>query len=131
MRIVRLTLVGSLGLALVLLVGCKSNNEGKIVGKWQMVPTDAGAAADVKVYMEFTAAGKFSMYGTGPANTKTGGYSGTYRLGFSDMVYLDNLSPPMQGQTSGVESIQITGDQLKMKDDEKGDWVVWNRVKTP
>ncbi len=79
--------------------GCKSNNEGKIVGKW------AGEGG-IPVF-EFTADGKFTATALGATIT-----SGKYSLGTSDTVNLSGLTPPMDGKARSRERITISGDKM-------------------
>lgn len=105
-----LALVAALAL---LATGCKSNNEGKIVGKWS-APNGA--------IFEFTADGQFIA---------TGGQTirGRYSLGAGDTVNLTNLSPPLSGKTRTREKITITGDSMVVAGGPGEPSVTFTRVK--
>jgi hypothetical protein len=134
MRVVRLTFLASLFLALLLLAGCESSNKGKIVGKWECADPSSMAAdlkgTNVQVFMEFTADQKFSMTAVVPGILKKDLTTGTYQLGMGDTVTLDGLSPPIDGKTKSRESISIVGDELRLKQD-KGPTVLFKRFREP
>jgi uncharacterized protein (TIGR03066 family) len=93
----------------------KSNNEGKIVGKWQC--TDAGGivppGVDLKV--EFTAKGKMIMTFKGGVGEES--ISADYELGKGDRVTFTNFSRPLPGgQKQARDEITIKGDEMTMKE---------------
>lgn len=122
MRIVRLTVLGSLALALVFLVGCKSGNKDKIVGTWESTaPIPPGTDKDLglKCTIEFTADGEFTIYESSPSTPREALNSGKYSLGDGDTVLLTDITPSKRdGRTSSTESISINGDALTMKFDK-------------
>ncbi|MBN9523516.1 lipocalin family protein [bacterium] len=96
--------------------GCKSKNEGVIVGKWRVDGTEFGIAklgvgTQASVVYEFTADKRFEVVATirsgGVTETKTL-TTGKYRLGEGYTVYLSDLTPPIDGKTSSTERIIIT-----------------------
>jgi hypothetical protein len=105
-------------------VGCSSNNKGKIEGtKWRSVASnvkgqtiEAGALT-----LEFRADGGLT-YVAGPQT-----FTGTYSLGFGDNVTL-NLNQDLAGRKKHVEKVVIKGDQLTMTDSD-GTAMTFSKVK--
>lgn len=93
--------------------GCESKNKGKIVGKWS-APNGA--------VFEFTADGRFIA---------SGGVTiqGKYSLGAGDTVYLNDLTPPLEGKTRTREKITITGDSMLVAGGPGSSAVTFTRVK--
>ena len=95
----------------------KSNNEGKIVGKWE---STGGNALPPGIYMnlEFTKEGKFSMtVGMKGAEDKPAAViTGKYTLGSGDEVTLSDLSQPVSGKLTHKETVTIKDKELTMKD---------------
>lgn len=131
-RSLGLIVVGAVAL---LCSSCKSNNEGKIVGKWKATSLGAEAGippgADVSVIFEFTADKKFTI----TANVNAFGRSeskvvasGNYSLGSGDWVNLTDVNPPLDGKTKSREKITISGDSMTFEDD-KGKKQTLTRVK--
>lgn len=111
LRTPALALVAALAL---FATGCKSNNEGKIVGKW---------AGTNGVVFEFTADGQFLVNGGQTARAR-------YSLGTGDNVTLTNLSPPTkEGATRSRERISITGDTMTIASSRGEPPLVLTRVK--
>ena len=104
-------LIGALSVGLADPV--KSDNEGKIVGKWESV---AGGILPpgVEMSLSFTKDGKFSMGVAALGVMKT--VTGTYTLGAGSSVILDNLSEPLSGKTKHTEKIVIADGKLTMTD---------------
>jgi hypothetical protein len=130
MRVLRLSFVGSLTLALLLVGGCESSNKGKIVGKWECMDVSMFTATQLeqgyKRIVEFTPDQNFSIYTTVKGQTIDVTTKGTYRLGLGDNVILENLNPPLEGQTHTTEIIKINGYDMKMKN--KDAWTKFERI---
>ena len=93
----------------------KSNNEGKIVGKWQC--TDAGGVVppNVEMKVEFTAKGKFIMMLKAPNLEQT--ITAEYELGKGDLVTFRNFSVPLPNmEKTAKDDISIKGDEMTMKE---------------
>ncbi len=97
--------------------GCgKSENEGKLEGtKWASayIPEFKGVK-NATATVSFTEGGRFTMELRVPQGAIR--MSGTWRLGPGSMVYLENVAPAMQGQSSFAESITVNGDVMTMEE---------------
>lgn len=92
---------------------CKSNNEGKIVGKWASAEAVEGLPPG-SVTLEFTQDGKFSMNGLGMTVL-----SGDYRLGSGDYLTISNITGPgAKDSKKGRIKVTITGDNLTWTEDK-------------
>ena len=118
----------------VLLCGaCKSNNEGKIVGKWKAVSsTDANNQTETlppgtDLFFEFTQDGRFLAYAM-QGGTRHDVGSAKYSLGSGDWLTLTDLNPPQDGKTKSREKVGITGDTMTIQG-EKGKTMTFTRVK--
>jgi uncharacterized protein (TIGR03066 family) len=105
----------------------KSNNEGKIVGKWESdgggsVPLPPGA----KMVLEFAKDGKMAMHISAGAVNKT--ITGKYKLKKDDGVELYDLSEAVSGREQHQETVTIVKDRLTMKDSD-GKSLTFRRVK--
>lgn len=99
---------------LLVAAGCKSDNTGKIVGRWRAVLADT-PVAPVDIVWEFAADGTFtvSQVETGPAGRNPVQVaSGRYKLGWRDNVSFTNLDPPLDGKSRSSERIVIEGDTM-------------------
>ena len=93
----------------------KSNNDRKIVGKWQC--TDAGGVIPpgIDMKIEFTAKGKFIMTLKGGALEQS--ISADYELGKGDLVTFTNFSVAMpNGEKRAKDDVSIKGDEMIMKE---------------
>lgn len=119
------------------LAGCKSENEGKIVGKWRV----NSAVSDVKrpplgttvhIDYEFTADNRVECVSTvtvGGQTERTTIFTAKYKLGPGNSVNLMDISPPIDGMTSSTERINITGDHMSISSGtKKGKPLMLNRV---
>ena len=104
----------------------KSNNEGKIVGKWESVGGSVPLPAGAKMLMEFTKDGEMSMSIFAGFVNKT--ITGKYKLNKADAVELYDLSEPFSGKTKHTETITIVNDELTMKGSD-GKYMTFKRVK--
>jgi hypothetical protein len=110
--------------AVLFVVGCSSNNTGKIEGtKWSSLagtvkgqPIPAGI-----LQLEFRADGGLT-YRAGPQT-----FTGTYSLGGGDAVTF-NLDQELAGRKSHREKIVINGDNLTMTDSD-GTAISFQKVK--
>lgn len=97
--------------------GCvKSANEGKLEGtKWASayVPEFKGVK-NATATLSFTEGGRFTMELRVPQGAIR--MSGTWRLGPGNAVYMEDVSPALNGQTSFVESITVSGDVMTMEE---------------
>ena len=97
--------------------GClKSENEGKLEGtKWASayIPEFKGVK-NATATVSFTEGGRFTMELRVPQGAIR--MSGNWRLGPGSMVYLENVAPAMQGQSSFAESITVNGDVMTMEE---------------
>jgi hypothetical protein len=126
------------GLALAA-AGCgKSNNEGKIVGKWKatavpgMSPEEQKKLNDLppealSAVIEFTADGRMIMSLNMLGQSQQLG-TAKYTLGSGDWVNLTDLSPPQNGKTQSRDRVVISGDTMTV-DTEKGEKITLTRVK--
>jgi uncharacterized protein (TIGR03066 family) len=104
----------------------KSNNEGKIVGKWESTGGSVPLPADAKMVLEFTKDGGMSMTISAGIFNKT--ITGKYKLNKGDAVELYDLSEALSGKTKHTETITIVKDELTMKDSDGKD-MTFKRVK--
>lgn len=97
--------------------GCfKSENEGKLEGtKWASayIPEFHGVK-NATATVHFTEGGRFNMELRVPQGAVR--MSGTWRLGPGNAVYMENVSPALDGQTSFVEYITVSGDVMTMEE---------------
>lgn len=97
--------------------GCfKSENEGKLEGtKWASayIPEFHGVK-NATATVSFTEGGRFNMELRVPQGAIR--MSGTWRLGPGNAVYMENVSPALDGQTSFVEYITVSGDVMTMEE---------------
>ncbi len=107
--------------------GCfKSENEGKLEGtKWASayIPEFHGVK-QATATVHFTDGGRFTMELRVPQGAIR--FAGTWRTGPGAVVYFENVSPALDGQTSFVESITIQGDVMVME--ESNLKIVFTRV---
>jgi len=99
---------------LLFILGCSSNNKGKIEGtKWSsQAATVKGKSIPAGVLqLEFRSDGSM-VYGVGPQ-----AYTGRYSLGAGDSVTL-NLDQDLAGRKVHSERISISGDLLTMTDSD-------------
>ena len=117
--ILRLTLLT----AILLTCGCKSNNKGKIEGKWSSIASTVKGQAvpEGLLKLEFGTDGSL-VYSTGPITFK-----GTYSLGMGDSVTL-KLDKELAGRKTHVEKVSISGDRLTMTDSD-GTAMTFKKVK--
>jgi uncharacterized protein (TIGR03066 family) len=104
----------------------KSNNEGKIVGKWESTGGNTPLPPGFKMTLEFTKDGKMSM--TIAAGTVNKTITGKYKLLEGDGVELTDLSEALSGKKQHKETVTITKDELKMTDSD-GKYTTFRRVK--
>jgi hypothetical protein len=106
--------IGMLSIAAPLPV--KSDNEGKIVGKWESLP--GGVLPDgAAITIEFTKERKFTMSVSAQGMiVKT--ITGTYTLGARSAVTIDNLSEAVDGRTRHKEKVVIADGKLTMTDSD-------------
>jgi hypothetical protein len=97
--------------------GClKSENEGKLEGtKWASayIPEFKGVKGATAT-LSFSEGGRFTMELRVPQGAIR--MSGTWRLGPGSAVYMENVSPALDGQTSFVEYITVSGDVMTMEE---------------
>lgn len=92
---------------LLTLTSCKSNNEGKIVGKWKSSSTIKELPAGI-VFFEFKADNTFVMTALGQQIM-----TASYKLRFGDSVELNNVTPKTpEGYTKIRVKVKIDGDNL-------------------
>lgn len=110
--------VGFLAVLAVLagVTGCKSDNEGKIVGKWRVNEGMSGMkmpppGASVVLIYEFTADNRLEVSATismmGQQVEKKVVTTARYKLGAGDTVNLTDISPPIEGKSSSREKVTI------------------------
>ena len=126
-RLVRACGVLVVAVAAVGSAGClKSENEGKLEGtKWASayIPEFHGVR-QASATLNFTTDGRFTMELRVPQGSVR--MSGNWRLGPGSAVYLENVSPTMDGQSSFVEYITVSGDVMTME--ESNIRIVFTRV---
>jgi hypothetical protein len=125
-------LVRACGLVLVAaaavgLAGCvQSENEGKLEGtKWASayVPEYHGVKGATAT-LQFTDDGRFTMDLRVPHGAVR--MSGRWRTGPWSTVYLEDVTPSLNGQTTFVESIAISGDVMTLQ--ESSTKIVFTRI---
>jgi hypothetical protein len=110
--------------AVVSIVGCNSNNKGKIEGtKWSSLPTTAkGQSVPAgALKLEFHKDGGL-VYRAGLQK-----FTGTYSLGMGDRVTL-KLDKELAGRKVHTETVTVDGDRLTMKDSD-GTSLSFSKVK--
>lgn len=111
------------------LTGCKSVNEGKLEDtKWSSayIPDFHGISGrGLAMDMRFSAAGKFQikLYGDGRSFT----FTGDVRYGSGHTVYLDNVTPALDGISKLTEHITVSEDTMVMVDPD-GTKFVFTRI---
>jgi hypothetical protein len=117
--ILRLTLLA----AILMTCGCKSNNKGKIEGKWSSIASTVKGKAVPEGFLtlEFGTDGSL-VYAAGPITFK-----GTYSLGMGDNVTL-KLDKELAGRKNHTEKVSISGDRLTMTDSD-GTALTFKKVK--
>lgn len=107
--------------------GClKSENEGKLEGtKWASayIPEFHGVK-QATATVQFTDGGRFGMELRVPQGSIR--FSGTWRTGPGTIVYFENVSPALDGESSFVEQITIQGDTMVME--ERDLKIVFTRI---
>jgi uncharacterized protein (TIGR03066 family) len=103
------------GVLLLGLAGCASNNKGKIVGKWQSTSVPP-AMSGASVTLDFRSDGTMTMTVSGPGGSVN--LPGKYTLGMGDHVTFDfdRAADLQKGVTKTSERIQIDGGTMTMKD---------------
>lgn len=99
-------------LAILVFVGCESQNKGKIEGtKWtsEMTTVDGKLIPSGTSRLEFRTDGSL-LFTAGPQT-----YNGSYTLSMGDMVILD-LTESFNGSKRHVQRITISGDHLPLAD---------------
>ena len=110
--------------------GClKSENEGKLEGtKWSSayVPDFKGISGrGTTASIHFTEGGRFSMEFRVPQGSVRVG--GTWRLGPGSVVYLEDVTPALNGQSSFAEYISVAGDVMTFEDPD-GTKIIFTRI---
>jgi hypothetical protein len=93
----------------------KSDNEGKIIGRWQC--TDAGGVVPpgVDMTVEFRPRGKFVMTLKGPGLEQS--ITADYVLAVGETVTFSNFSIAMaNGQKTANDQVTIKGDEMTMRE---------------
>ena len=100
------------GVIILACPACKSNNEGKIVGKWKSTSPFEGAAAG-SVFIEFTSGGMLTM-----SLQSTPILTARYKLSTGDFIVLSDvkLMVPTNDKTDRGGRIKVT---------IKGDAMTW------
>ncbi len=106
--------------ALFCLVGCKSNNEGKIEAtRWTSIAcTVKGVEVPPDMLqLSFGGDGRMIYRIENPATAADITHKGTYSLGMGDFVTL-NLDEPLAGSKTHMQMVKIDGNQLTMIDSD-------------
>jgi hypothetical protein len=105
----------ALALLAVALPGCLSNNDdGKLVGKWKVVnPLGRSPQKGSEEFWEFKPDGTFILTVIAAGNEEV--VNGTYRLGWGDTVYIENLdgSQRYAGKTL-CRDLVVKGDSVTL-----------------
>jgi uncharacterized protein (TIGR03066 family) len=102
----------AVGLLLLLVPACSSNNKDKIVGKWKLVSVPASVPFDM--VWEFKSDGNLIL--TVQALGLSQNITGKYRLKSGDTVEITDLSESMPGEGKKLRrDFLINGDDMTMK----------------
>jgi len=106
--------------AIFMVVGCKSNNEGKIEGtRWTSIACVVKGVEIPADMLQLSFGGdghmiyRIKSLDTGSDMT----YKGTYSLGMADYVTL-NLEEALAGSKTHMQTVKIDGNQLTMIDSD-------------
>ena len=135
---VRTSALAALALAAALLVGCESNNKGKIEGKWKVVSGTGSSSGEyeknakegVFLYFEFRPDGTFALgqwieMGEEKKGIGKEVLTAKYKLKSGDTVELTNLPKELQGKGGSPfgnrdrarMKITISGNDMTASDD--------------
>jgi hypothetical protein len=93
----------------------KSDNEGKILGKWRCIDSAGLFPPGAEMRVEFTADGKFHMTVNQGGGEQT--LTADYTLGRGALVSFVNFNQPLAGGATRIEDqVTITGDDMIMKE---------------
>jgi hypothetical protein len=129
-RLVRACGVVLAAVAAVSCTGCmKSENEGKLENtKWSSayIPDFKGISGrGATASLHFTDGGRFAMEFRVPQGSLR--FGGSWRLGPGSIVYLDDITPSLDGMSSCMEYMTVSGDVLIMEDPD-GTKIFFTRI---